>query len=259
MNDFDFASEVQSLDAVPDTFRPLYEEREGKYVLNDLIKRKVSDTNGLKSAYERTKEEARKYQKQARALEELGKTPEEIRELLDRAAQHEQAEAERKGEWDKLRQQMVDKHTKQLESVDNEKKALRQTLERYLVEAEATRLLAEAKGNATVLLPHVKNQTRVVEENGEYHVRVVDAKGDPRVDASGNYLTIKDLVTEMHSSDVFGCAFQGTGATGSGMLPNNSGGGKPTVYNPNKMTQADKAEFISEHGLDAYYKLLSNG
>lgn len=257
MNDFDFAPEVQGLDSVPETFRSLYEEREGKYVLNDVLKRKVLDNTGLKTALENERKASSTYKKQAKALEELGKTPEEIKEILDRATQQELADAEKKGEWEKLRQQMVDKHTKQLDLVEGEKKALRQTLEKYLVEAEASRLLAEAKGNATVLLPHVKNQTRVVEKDGEYLVLVVDAKGDPRVDVNGNYLTIKDLVNEMRSSDVFGCAFQGTGATGSGTLPN-SGGGKPAVHtDPTKMSAEQKAAYIDEHGLNGWRELLS--
>jgi len=63
-----------------------------------------------------------------------------------------------------------------------------------------------------------------VEDSGELVTRVVDQAGNPRVNGKGEYLSIKDLVSEMRESEVFGRAFEPSGTTGSG----SQGGGKPT-------------------------------
>ena len=103
------------------------------------------------------------------------------------------------------------------------------TLESYLVDAAATEAIAAAKGIPQLLLPHVKSAVKVIEEDGKYQVRVVGPDGSPRMNAKGEFLGIKDYVSEMRESEVFSRAFEGTGTTGSG-TPANRGQTRPGSF-----------------------------
>ena len=107
---------------------------------------------------------------------------------------------------------------------------MKATLEARLVDAEATRAITELKGVPGLLLPHVQRNVKVVEEDGEYRAAVTDARGEPRVDARGEYVSIRDLVAEMRDSDVFARAFDASGVGGGGAPPNSrSAGGGRTI------------------------------
>jgi len=81
----------------------------------------------------------------------------------------------------------------------------------------ATSAIAEAKGIPALLLPHVKSAVKVVEMNGQYTVQVVDGNGNERImDGKGTPMTIADYVAEMKKSEVYGRAFDGNDAHGSG-------------------------------------------
>lgn len=92
------------------------------------------------------------------------------------------------------------------------------------MDAQATAAIAAAKGAAALLLPHVKARVKVIEDGGKHVVRVTDEKGEPRNDARGQPLSIAAFVEEMRASEVFGRAFEATGAGGGGMPGTGSGG-----------------------------------
>lgn len=213
---------LDKLDDVPESMRGLYAEQDGKFRLKV---KGVEDTSGLKSALEKERRDRSAFEKQVKAWQTLGRKPEEVADLIKEREAQEHADAEKKGEWDKLKAQMNEKHAVDLKAKDDELAKMRMAIERHLIDASATRAIADAKGVPTLLLPHVRSSVKVIEENGEFQVRVVDAKGDPRVNGKGDPLGISDLVGEMRQSDVFGRAFEGSGKTGSGMQPNSTAGG----------------------------------
>lgn len=217
---------LEKLEEVAEALRPLYTEKDGKFVLDV---EGLEDTNGLKSALEKERKAARDYEKQNRAWRDLGKTPEEIQALVEAQRKAEEEKATKAGEWDKLKGQIVEKHMKELKSKDDAIASMKQTLEKHLVDAAATEAIAAAKGVPPLLLPHVRAYAKVVEDNGEYVVRIVDAKGDPRVNQKGDFLSIKDLVEEMRQSEVFGRAFDASGRTGSGAPLNQRPGGSAPI------------------------------
>lgn len=241
---------VDDLDGVDEGLRGFYVEKDGKYQLDVAG---VEDTGGLKSALQKERASRSELEKQTKAWASLGKSPEEIAELVKAAEQAETTKAEKAGEWDKLKAQMNDSHAKAIADKDNEIGNMRKALETHLVDAQATAAIAAAKGVPELLLPHVKSHVKVSDENGNYTVAVVDAKGDPRVNGKGEPLTIADLVEEMKQSEIFGRAFEGSGHSGSGKLPSNAGGG--TTTKRSQMTASDKADFIEKHGQEAFLKL----
>jgi DNA-binding transcriptional MerR regulator len=197
-----------------------YEEKDGEYV---LAVEGLEDTAGLKSALQKERADREKFAKQVKAWETLGKSPEEISELLTKLGEEEAKKAEKAGEWEKLKAQILESHKKEMGKKDEEIAKMRQSLESYLVDASATAAIAELKGVPQLLLPHVKTSVKVVENEGRYVVQIVDAAGTPRVNSKGEPLTIKELVEEMRLSEVFGRAFEPTGTSGGG-----ASGGKPS-------------------------------
>lgn len=249
---------VDSIDALDDSVKPLYVQKDGKFVLDvDGIE----DTSGLKSALQTERKTAKELEKQTKAWKALGKTPEEIQELIEAAEAKAQTEAERKGEWDKLRAQMNEKHQTELKTKDETIGQMRKRLEAELVDAKAVAAIAAADGNAKLLLPHVQRNVKV-DEN--FNVIVVDAKGDPRVNGKGEPLSINDLIIEMRSTDDFGQAFKGSGQSGSGTRPANGGGGTPQIKTKADLYKGLNTEvakrkardvYVTAHGHDAYFAL----
>lgn len=217
------ADEHKGLD---EGIKGLYEEKDGGYVLSiDGLE----DTNGLKSALEKERKARSEYEKAARKYEGLGKSPDELAELVKAQEESEKNKLEQKGEWEKLKAQLLESHKRELAARDEAVQKMKGTLESYLVDAAATEAIAAAKGIPQLLLPHVKSAVKVIEEDGKYQVRVVGPDGSPRMNAKGEFLGIKDLVAEMRESEVFSRAFEGTGTTGSG-TPANRGQTRPGSF-----------------------------
>lgn len=243
---------VDSLEAVDEPLRGFYEQDGDKFKLKVDG---VDDASGLKSALEKERKAARDAERAAAQWKKLGKSPDEIEQLLAAQAKLEEEKAEKAGEWNKLRAQMNEKHEAALKAKADEASKMRTTLERYLVDAAATSAIAAAKGVPELLLPHVQRHVKVVEEDGDYVARVVDAKGDPRVNSKGEHMTISELVAEMRQSEVFGRAFEGSGNTGSGKQPGNGAGGAGATKKSDLKTEKDRAAFVEKHGLDVYKAL----
>jgi hypothetical protein len=241
---------LDSVEGLDEPTRGMYVEKDGKFHLDvDGIE----DTSGLKSALQKERKDRADLEKKVKRWEGLGKTDEEIAELIAKHDETSQTEAERKGEWDKLRLQMNEKHAKELAKKDETIGAMRKRLEAELVDARATAAIAAAKGVPDLLLPHVQRHVKV-DEN--FNVVVVDAKGDPRVNGKGEPLSISDLVTEMKSTEIYGRAFEGSGQSGGGTQPGNGGGGNPQFKRRSDFkTEKERAAFVDEHGIETYTAL----
>lgn len=241
---------IDKIDEVEEASRALYVEKDGKFHLDvDGIE----DTSGLKKALESERKRAGDLEKQIKKWQRLGKSDDEIEALIAAQEERTTTEAERKGEWDKLRAQMNEKHQAELVKKDESLAAMRRRLEAELVDAKATAAIAAAKGVPDLLLPHVQRHVKV---DDNFVVHVVDAKGDPRVNGKGEPLSISDLVAEMRQSDVFGRAFEGNGQSGSGTRPGNAGGGNlPNKRRSEFKDEKERAAFVNEHGLAAYTAL----
>lgn len=220
---------VESLETLPENVRSLYAQDGDKFRLQ---LDGYEDPAGLKSALQKERDAAKAAQKQAGAWAQLGKTPEEIQQLVEAQRKAEEEKLKGSGEWDKLKAQMLEQTAKEREQLESKLKAKDSAIERYLIDAQAVAAISEMKGVPALLLPHVKAAVKVVEDGGEYATRVVDAQGNPRVNGKGEFLSIKDLVSEMRQSEIFGRAFEPTGTTGGGAQGGaHSGGSK-------RMTQA---------------------
>jgi hypothetical protein len=214
-------------DALPEALREYYTVNEaGEYILDA---EGVEDVTGLKSALEKEKTRAKELKEQFEKFKDID--PDKAREALSKLEELEQTKLRKAGEFDKLKQQLVEQHNTELAKKGEREKQLLTSIESFLIDAEATAAIAAAKGVPALLLPHVKSSTRVVEKDGKFVVEILDATGNPRIgDSQGNPFTIKQLVEEMQNSDVYGRAFEASGKGGAGTTPqtktNNTSGGR---------------------------------
>ncbi len=217
---------VNSLETVAENLRPLYMADGDKFKLQV---KGIEDTSGLKSALQKERAAREAKEKQVKAWEKFGKSPDEIEALLDAQHKLDEEKAAKAGEWDKLKLQMNQKHAEEIKARDDLLQNERKANHRYLIDSQATAAIAAARGVPDLLLPHVQRHVRVVQQNGENIVQVVNAAGDPRVNGKGDALSIADLVTEMKQSEIYGRAFDGSGQSGGGTPPANGSGGTPNV------------------------------
>ena len=174
-----------------------------------------------------------------------GVDPDEYRTLKEQAAATEADRLKKSGEFDTLKQQLVTTHQKELEARTLRETGLKSALEQHLIDAEATRSIADAKGVPLLLLPHVKSRVRVEEEGGKYVTKVIDlATGSPRVKSDGTFFGITDLVAEM-KADVatFGRAFGPSGTSGSGSTGGSGGNRNESI--PPRSVDKIKAGLIA--------------
>lgn len=237
--------EVESLDTVPETARSLYVEKDGKFRL-DLDG--YEDPAGLKSALQKEREAAKNASKQAAQWAALGKTPDEIAALVEAAKKADEEKALKGGEWEKVKGQMLEQHKGELGKKDLVIQSKDKALAKYLVDAAAVSALAEAKGSAALLLPHVRAKVKVVEDGDDYAVRVLDAAGNPRVNGKGEFLTIADLVSEMRQSDEYSRAFDASGTTGGGASQSSGAGSSKTMKRAafDALKPAERAKRMAE-------------
>jgi hypothetical protein len=204
------------------------------------------DVEALKTEFEAVKaknaellSEAKKAKSALKAFE--GVDPNEYKTLKQKQEEAAEKRAIEEGSLEAWKKQFLEQAAKEKEPILTENRTLRSSLEKKLVDAEATAAIAAAKAPAKVLLPHIKAQVKVVEEDGEYVVHVVDSKGNQRIgDAKGTPMTIAQLVDEMKTDPEFAVLFPGTGSSGGGASKSISGaGGGKTIQ------AGDNASFIA--------------
>lgn len=211
-----------SKEQIPAEVVHLYVEKDGKFVLD--VEGGLEDVDGLKSALSKERNRANTAETALKAWKESGiETPEKIRDLLSQI--DEFSKLDPKKEADKLTEQKIIVLKKQFEEqfklketaliAENQKAT--QQLTSVLVDNEAHRVLAELKGSAKILLPHIKNHVKMIKDaQGNWAAQIIDADGNVRIGKDMKNMNIADLVMELKNDPDFARAFDGTGVKGSG-------------------------------------------
>ena len=227
--DFDFSKStvVESLDTVPEDFRGLYKEKDGKFVLESDhagVTAAVKAVVGLNRALVAARAEAKAHKSKAidlTPLAEFGETPEAILTTfttkLSEAGKGKGAE-DVKHQVEKIKADLAAGHAKELEKVNLRATALQRQLHGLLVTSAATSALVEAKAiDPDLARPFIERQVKVSEENGEFTVNVVDEAGDPRYSGTtGKPMTIVELVAEMKGKEKYAPLFKSEAHSGGG-------------------------------------------
>lgn len=201
----------------PEYLRSHLTEANGKFVFKAELPTEVT---GLKSALEAERKAKADLEKLAKQFE--GIDPAKAKEMIANAKKAEEDAAKAKGDWDNWKAQMQGQFDQEKATLTTRLTETESALEAELITARATSAIAAEKGVPALLLPHVG--AKVVNENGKREVRIFDAAGQTRYGKDGKPMTIAERVAEMKQDAIFGRAFEGTGAGGSG-APNHTAGG----------------------------------
>lgn len=138
--------------------------------------------------------------------------------------------AAKKGDWDKLEQDLRDQQIKELEVRDNRLKAMSDSLRSEMLEKRAVEAIANAGGSTRVLKPHVMSALSILEEDGKFIAVVIDDKGAPRLSPDAatatDYMTVGQYVETLKSDSEFAGVFGGTGAGGGGATSSKAQGSR---------------------------------
>lgn len=254
-NDNPFPDVVDDINTIPERARGLY-DKDGdkfKYVGVEGLKNSVASTRAERDA-------ANKRAKDAAAYAALGKTPEEIKTLMDAEAERAQNKLQEEGNWNALREQMETNHTSAIEGHKKREGKLLSALERSLIDEGLTRTLSDEKigGNPLYLLPHMRGRVSVEETDDGFDVIVKRPDGSPMLNADNKPASLADLAAEFKADDRFAGAFKGlnqSGGGGTGGSGGKGGGGGATDLKRSTMTVQQKVEYIREHGQAGYEQL----
>ena len=244
--EFDFAELIDDGNKIPEQFRSLYAEADGKYKLrdDDVVKGARAALVGLNGALKAARSE-NKTLKGTRidtsALAEFGEDPvAQVNGAAAKIAELQQAIASgTKINPEKIKEDLTVAFSKEKETLVKRNEALTGQLHGLLVDNAATTAIAELKGVPELLLPFVRNQVKVVEADGKLTVNVVDAQGDTRFStATGQPMSIKELVQSMKADAKFGRLFESEVPQGGGSQPGAQTRNTPQA--PGEKTAADK-------------------
>lgn len=205
---------VSTLDDIEEAHRPLYVERDGKYVLDV-----DADPGGaLKSALQKERTTNSTLKKRLKDLGLDDRDDAEIAELLDLGEKAKQGVHRATDQVEQVKTALTKSHQKEVDKKDATIRELTGSLEDLLVEGAAKDAIRDQKGDDFILLPHIRSQVVVVRnDEGKYVARVKGEKpGEFRLNDSGDPMSPADLVAEMRANPKYESAFRGAGGSGGG-------------------------------------------
>lgn len=245
---------VDSLDSVDEDLRGFYVEKDGKFHLEDVT--------SLRNTMRHTKDElktAKAKAAQVTAWEKLGKTPDEIQQLLTAQAAAAEQKAREAGDHEALLRQHQENWNKErgtlASAVDIWRNKYQNTELSYNLTSELVKLEATAEG--IELLPNILRDRVQFEVEGDV-VKTKILAADKKTTLAGNgadgQATFADLVKEAKTK--YPSLFKGSGQSGSGASDtDDKGGAGHGNLKRSQMSVEDKTTFISKNGEDVYLKL----
>lgn len=198
----------------------------------------VAEKDAIKKNRDETLTEAKRAKKALADYE--GVDPAEFKRLKSAADEAEQKRAAAAGDFETLKKQLVENHTKEIGAKDGKITKLTKALERRLIQAELTKAIAAKKGDPELLLPYAERFARTKETEDDYEAYLVDAAGNQRFsDGQATPMTF-DAFVEQELMTKFPRAFDGTGSSGGGAAKSAPGGG-----GTKRIAPGDNAAFLA--------------
>ena len=191
---------------------------DGKFALKPL-----EDNSHLKSALAKEREAA----KAGKQWERLGKTPDEIAELLKEKEERDNADALKRGEFEKMTAAQKAKFDEEREGFRKDLSKRDKALEQRAIVADATQAYLNAGADPKSvhqLVALTRGHYKLEETDDNFVVRVIGQDGRPRIaDANGTPMGIEHIAAEIKANVTeYGKFFLGSGATGGGSTPSGS-------------------------------------
>jgi len=218
---------TEELEALDESVRSLYTDKDGTYVLAVEGIPEPEDTGALKRAKDHEKEARKQAEAKAKELEVR------LRDLEDTKSRD-------RGDVKSLEESYQRKLQELETKARQENEKLTSIIKRNTVEAEARRLAAELSGpNADIILPHILQRMSVELDDEGPRVRVLDEKGVVTAD------TPEDLKNYFFTNQRYSPIIIGSKATGSGAAGAKSGGGVHKKLS--EMTATEEALFAKQN------------
>lgn len=225
--------EVDDIETVPPDFRLLYKDRgDGVHIHNETMEPVIKAIGGMQGVNAKLRtdvDNAKKSKVDLSLLKDFGETPEAIAESVKAkiAELESQAGGKSKIDLDKARLEIQTAADRKVQEIEGREGKMRSSLDRYLVRSQAAVAIAGEKGDAELLMPFVNQRLKVVQEGDDYRTVVVDDAGNTRLDpATGQELSVGQLVKEFKADKRYGRLFESEQANGGGSTPNNQRGGQ---------------------------------
>lgn len=223
-------------------------------------KRLQAEHEKMKQALAKANKEAKERRLALKALEDEGLSVEDALALKKRLEDDEHATATRKGDVDKIREQLQNKFEKEIKDRDAVIAKQKTTIYDFLVSSKASEglnALGAVKGAAKVIMPHIQKHTQVLEEDGKYVVRVIDEDGDTKFNDDGHEMDITGYLNELKKDDVFQHMFVQTNNSGGGSKTGGGSakGGGEVKLRKSTATKQQKMDIISKKGYKAWSEL----
>lgn len=251
--EFDLDNPVENLDNVPSNFHHMFEQGDNGFglteqgrgvaeVLNGLTKNLKSSRATKKSVSDESAQRRQQLSVFETSLRNAGYEGDEFDEenvnsfitgLTTKAG-----EAGDVGErLAAQKAEMTRAHAAALEAKDGEITGMRSSLDKYLLNSEATAAIAAEKGVPDLLMPFIMQQAKVQQtENGDYVARVLDESGEIRYNGKGDPMSVTELVQSMKADAKYGRLFDAETPAGGGASPSP----KPVAKGNSKMADGDK-------------------
>ncbi len=206
---------------------------------------------GLKKTNKSLKTEKESFRKQLVAFD--GIDVDRYATLAEESEKREKEAAQKKGDFDRLEEQLRTQQTKELDVRDGRIGTLEKALRSEMIERRAIEAIAKAGGRARSLKPHVVAAMSLREdENGGFKPVILDDHGDPRLSAeattASDFMTADEYVESLKADPDFAPLFDGTGAGGGGATGSDAQGGRSgpkTVSSTDPVAMGKMAEQIA--------------
>lgn len=239
---------LKTLDGLSEEVAGLYVKKDDAFILDLDGVDDLPAVAGLRNTARTEREERKKFEKQFKSLEsqisglDLEKLkdidPDDYAGKLELLEKYEKNEKKRKTQklkdeknWEKLESQLREQHQREIETLQSkfgsEKQSLLDQIADVTKTNEATvgkmeaslithlrdkkliKEVTDAKGNVTLLSPHITPFIKVAADDaGNYDSTVIDADGNQRFNNLGKPMTIKELVSEFGENPDFSGAFE---------------------------------------------------
>lgn len=222
------AAIVASLEGLAEGIRGEYKKIEkgdhaGKFMLDVTPTENfaLEDVKGLKASVSAARKERDDWKRKVLDLGidedadvgELKKSLERVKEIKDWTPESKVQE-----QIESVKAQLATKHGSEKKALQDQLAALEAEVNSLLVDAVASKAIADAGGSPALLLPHVKSAAKVVRENGKASARIME-NGTARLSmkqGKDEPMSIEEYVEILKSDNQFAPAFSGTNAKGVG-------------------------------------------
>lgn len=204
-----------------------------------LIARSTDDEQGLVNKRDELLGKVTDYKGKLAQFD--GVDVEEYKTALQKLKEYDDKHLMDKGDFEPIRQKLLDQIEETKTSAEKEKGALRGQLENMMIDSEAAKSISEAGGSLKLLMPIVKSRIDIIDNDGKLMLQIKSEDGTPALDNKGESLTLSGLMEEIKADESLSGAFASSGLSGAGARRSVKGGGSEgddKVFGSKRMAQA---------------------